>query len=355
MKRLLIFAGTRPEAIKLAPVILEARRRASSFETTFCVTAQHRELLDDALGAFGIRPDMDLDLMVPDQSLDALTARVLGGAGEVIAHSRPDVVIVQGDTTTAMASAVAAFHAGVPVAHVEAGVRSHDVDDPWPEEANRRLITQLATWHFAPTESAAEHLAREGVSAERVVVTGNTSIDAARLVEPRPSGLPEGAVIVTCHRRENLADDFAAAAAVVEAVAESQPSRRFVLPLHPNPRVREPLRRRLAGRQNLEFVAPLSYPQMLDALARCAGLVTDSGGLQEEATWFGKPCLVLRRTTDRPEAVAAGVAFETELQPRRAVAAFERFADWAPPQSTRTIYGEGRAASRILEFLRAAE
>lgn len=342
--------GTRPEAIKLAPVI-RALADAQMAQTV-CATAQHRELLDGVLQSFDIRLDIDLDLMTPNQDLDALTARVLGRTKEVIASVHPDMVLVQGDTTSAMAAALAAFHAEVPVGHVEAGLRTGFIEDPWPEEANRRIITQVASLHFAPTEHARDNLLAEGVDPARIEVTGNTAIDALELVTPqRGTHADERTVLVTCHRRENYHDEFRSVIGVLGHLSESFPELRFLCPLHPNPRVREPLSAGLAGLSNFELCEPLEYPAMLGAIADARAVVTDSGGVQEEAAWYGTPALVLRDHTDRPESVDAGVAFVVGHTAGLARQLLRRVLD-EPPRSSTHVFGDGDAAPRIVAFLR---
>ena len=341
--------GTRPEAIKLAPVI---RALAQARVTlTVCATAQHRELLDGVLQTLGIRPDVDLDLMTPNQDLDALTARVLGRTKEVIESVRPDMVLVQGDTTSAMAAALAAFHAEVPVGHVEAGLRTGFIEDPWPEEANRRIITQVASLHFAPTERARANLLAEGVDAARIEVTGNTAIDALELVTAQRGLHADGrTVLVTCHRRENYRDEFRSVVAVLQRISQSFPKLRFLCPLHPNPRVREPLCAGLAALPNFELCEPLDYPAMLGAIADARAVVTDSGGVQEEAAWYGTPALVLRDHTDRPESVDAGVAFVVGHDPQLALQILRRVLG-EPPRGGTHVFGDGDAAPRIVAFL----
>lgn len=348
---ILLLFGTRPEAIKLAPVV-EALKRVDELRVTVCVTAQHRELLDDALSTFGLVPDIDLDLMRHDQELAALTARVIGRTREVITAVEPDLVVVQGDTTSAMASALSAYFAAVPVAHVEAGLRTGHLDDPWPEEANRRLITQLATLHFAPTEAARSNLRAEGIDDAQIIVTGNTSIDALHAVTPSPSGVGEDDLLVTCHRRESVRDGFRTVIGILTAVASAFPGRRIVCPLHPNPRVHRPLVEALEALENVELRPPFSYREMIDAVARARVIMTDSGGLQEEAAWFGTPCLVLRRHTDRPESVAAGLAFETQLDSLRTVDLLrEVFRSSSPRTRGAPVFGAGDASARIAREL----
>ncbi len=353
---ILVVLGTRPEAIKLAPVILALRE--TPWKTTVCATAQHRELLDGVLDVFGIRPDIDLDLMTDDQELNTLTARILGRMRNVLAETDPDLVIVQGDTTTAMAATLAAHHAAVPVAHVEAGLRTGSLDDPWPEEANRRIIGRIAALHFAPTEGARDNLLAENVDPESVVVTGNTGIDALQLVEPVDPGFDERTVLVTCHRRENQRDGYHAISRVFRRLADTFESSRFVFPVHPSPRVRQAFTEALGERPNVALVEPFDYPRMLGAIRDAHAVITDSGGVQEEAAWFGTPCLVVRPHTDRPESVEAGGAFVVGREPDAAVATLRTLED--PPAYRRAarelaVFGEGDAAARIVEALSARD
>lgn len=341
---ILIAFGTRPEAIKLAPLVLELQ--AADLRVTTCAIAQHRDLLDAALGAFGIVPDLDLDLMVPDQDLGALTARILGRMCEVFAATQPDVLVVQGDTTSAMAAAIAATQARIPVAHVEAGLRTSTIADPWPEEANRRVITRLAAVHFAPTEHARTNLLAEGVHPGSIAVTGNTGTDAARLTTPVDAGIGADDVVVTCHRRENQRDDFQGAARFFREVAQARPDLRFVLPIHPSPRVMV-LADRLGAVANFSIVDPLPYPAMLGAIRAARAVITDSGGVQEESAWFGTPCLVTRAETDRPESVAGGGAAVVGLESRVALEALQALGRPSPS----TVFGDGHASVRIARQL----
>lgn len=346
---ILVVFGTRPGAIKLAPVL-----RALGGNVTTCVTAQHRDLLDEVLHTFGICPDIDLDLMVADQDLSALTARVLGRVREVLLDVRPDVVVVQGDTTTAMATALAAHHEGVPVAHIEAGLRTSTLDEPWPEEANRRVISRLAALHFAPTAHAARNLRREGIGEDVIWVTGNTGIDVAVATEHRDPDFEPGSILLTCHRRENQRDDFGRATQMFTTLAQTFDARPFVLPLHPNPRVRDPMRRALGSLPNVRLIEPLDYPTMLGAIRSAHAVVTDSGGVQEEAACLGTPCLVARRETDRPESVESGQAFVVGLDPTRAVQALRALEDPAVRARAATpshVFGDGKSAARISKLM----
>jgi UDP-N-acetylglucosamine 2-epimerase (non-hydrolysing) len=316
MRKILLIFGTRPEAIKLCPVI-RGLRDHGAFDVKVCVTAQHREMLDQVLAAFGVKPDYDLDLMLPSQTLFASTSRILAGLEPVLQSERPDMVVVQGDTPTTLCGALAAFYLHVPVAHVEAGLRTGDLRQPFPEEMNRVLTSQLASLHFAATEQAAENLRREGVPADRISVTGNTGIDAVLYVR---DGLEQGRlhggalpqldpgkklIVVTAHRRESFGEGFERICRALAKLANREDVQ-IVYPVHPNPSVQDPVQRLLAGHPNIRLIEPLSYVPFVDLMRRAYLLITDSGGIQEEGPSLGKPILVLREKTERPEAVAAG-------------------------------------------------
>jgi UDP-N-acetylglucosamine 2-epimerase (non-hydrolysing) len=367
-KRILTVFGTRPEAIKLFPVIrvLEADPR---FDSRVCVTAQHRAMLDQVLAIAGISPDHDLDLMRPGQSLDELTAALLTGLGKVMDHERPDRVVVQGDTTTALAGAIAAHYRRIPVAHVEAGLRSGNIHHPWPEEANRRIIGTIAALHCAPTESAAAALRREGADPATIHVTGNTAIDALHWVTARIAELPELAagtadlerrfagkriIGVTSHRRESLGEGMAAIAEAVRRLAQ-RPDLAIVFPVHPNPNVRAVMEARLGGLANVALIEPLDYPHFARLLGVATLILTDSGGVQEEAPALGKPVLVMRETTERPEGVAAGTAKLVGTDTERIVRETERVLDdpavYAAMARAHNPFGDGQSATRIVQLL----
>lgn len=369
-KRISIIFGTRPEAIKLAPVVLGCRAHRG-LETRICVTAQHREMLDQVLATFEIVPDEDLALMTPDQSLPALTARALEKVDRHLDTFRPDLVFVQGDTTTTFCAALAAFYRGVPVAHVEAGLRSGDLQAPWPEEANRVMTSQLASLHFAPTEGNRANLLREGVPSARVHVTGNTVIDALMLAvtkvrerSPAVPGLPPGLltdetrprlVLITGHRRESYGTGFEQICRAIAALAGRFSDVHFVYPVHLNPNVREPVERLLAGRgfPNLHLIEPLAYLPFVALLDRATVVLTDSGGIQEEAPSLGKPVLVMRQVTERPEAVTAGtvrlVGTDARAIVRETTCLLEDEDARAAMARVVNPYGDGRATGRILE------
>ena len=367
MKVLFVF-GTRPEAIKLAPVVKELSARPN-FYCKMCVTGQHREMLAQVLELFELEPDWDLDLMRPDQDLAYITGAALSGVSEVLRAFRPDRVIVQGDTTTTFAGALAAFYHRIPVAHVEAGLRTDDIYSPWPEEVNRRLVTHIADLHFAPTARARDNLLREGVSSRRILVTGNTGIDAllwvSALLDSRSelrSGfrtvLPahfEGKrlILMTGHRRESFDGGLERISRAMARIA-SRPDVAVVFPVHPNPNVRRATER-LREHENILLVEPVDYLELVFLLKLCHFVVTDSGGMQEEAPSFGKPVLVTRNTTERPEAMELGLAklvatdecllFDEMSRLLDDPAAYSRMSRVENP------YGDGRASCRVAERL----
>ncbi len=364
-QRIMPIFGTRPEAIKMAPVV-QALCADPCFETTVVVTAQHRGLLDDVLGVFGLVPAIDLDLMRPGQSPTAVAARVLLALEPLLDQQRPDWVLVQGDTTTVMAAALAAHYAGVRVGHVEAGLRSFDRRNPFPEEANRVVTGHLSDLHFAPTPRARDNLVCEGIDPRHVLVTGNTVVDALRWVAAQPwrpaaddplAGLPEGKrwILVTAHRRESFGEPLADICIALERLAE-RGDVHLIYPVHPNPRVHGPVHARLGDHPAVTLLPPLTYRPLVWLLARAALVLTDSGGIQEEAPALGKPVLVLRETTERPEAIEAGLAELVGTDPARIVAAAERLLDdpetYAAMARVESIYGDGRAAERIVRALR---
>jgi len=375
MKKITVIFGTRPEAIKLAPVVL-ALKADPRFKCDVCVTAQHRQMLDQVLVAFGISPDTDLDLMVPDQTLAGLTARAVEAVDRHLAKAKPGLVLVQGDTTTTFCSALAAFYHHIPVGHVEAGLRTGNLESPWPEEANRILTTRITRLHFAPTESNRANLLREGVPDDRIVVTGNTVIDALFLAldivrrnPPEVPGLPKALVLgssplvlITGHRRENFGAGFDSICKAIAELAARFPDTAFVYPVHLNPNVRRPVDEilRSAGTDNVYLIEPLPYLPFVAMMNRSTVILSDSGGVQEEAPSLGKPVLVMRDTTERPEAVTAGTVKLIGTDQRAIVeetstlltdkAAYDAMARAMNP------YGDGKATGRILaacaEFLK---
>lgn len=361
--RLLLIFGTRPEAIKMAPLVHELARRPQ-VETITCVTAQHRHMLDQVLDWFHIRPDHDLDLMQPGQSLADLTARAVTALADKLSEIRPDVVLCQGDTTTAMTAALAAFYQQIPVGHVEAGLRTGDNYNPFPEEVNRRIISVLATYNFAPTDTARRALLHEGTPPHRIHVTGNTVIDALQWTVKQPYtldlGLPldrpgERLILITGHRRESFGPAFESMCRALRDIAERNPDVRLIYPVHLNPNVQEPVYRLLGGVERVHLIDPLPYPDFAHLMARSTLIITDSGGIQEEAPALGKPVLVMRETTERPEALEAGTARLVGTQAATIVAhAEELLRDPAAYQAMATAhspFGNGHAAERIADIL----
>ena len=381
MRRVSVVFGTRPEAIKLCPVVL-ALQRNSAFDCHVCVTGQHKEMLYQVLDVFGVKPDVDLGLMRPNQTLAGLTARAITALDEYLEKEKPDVVMVQGDTTTVLAGALSAFYHHIPVAHVEAGLRTWNMESPWPEEANRQLTTRLAKWHFCPTENNKNNLLREGVAERDIYVTGNTVIDALHMARdmvvktpPLIDGLPNEwfksnirtfehsnnsprMVLITGHRRENFGEGFEHICTAIKRLAEEFPETHFVYPVHLNPNVREPVNRILGQHcgKNVHLVEPQSYLPFVALMNRAHLILTDSGGVQEEAPSLGKPVLVMRDTTERPEAVTAGTvklvgtgADDIYREARVLLtdkAAYEKMSQSVNP------YGDGNAVKRIVEILK---
>jgi UDP-N-acetylglucosamine 2-epimerase len=364
--RILCVFGTRPEAIKMAPVMRALAAPSSGLEPVVCVTDQHREMLDQVLRFFDVTADHRLGVMRPGQTPSEVAARVLERLPAVIDDVRPAGVLVQGDTTTTVAAALAAFHARVPVGHVEAGLRTNRLDSPFPEEANRRLTTVTARWHFAPTPEARENLLREHVTASHVVVTGNPGVDALmwaverlgdRQVGPRLlAAATRRLVLVTAHRRESFGAPFVELCRALRELAERNPDVELVYPVHLNPQVQEPVRRILRAHPRIHLLPPVGYAELVDLLRRCHLVLTDSGGIQEEAPSLGKPVLVLRDTTERGEGIAAGTARLVGTSRRRIVAETERLlgdaAAYEAMARAHNPYGDGRASERIVRVLR---
>lgn len=363
----IVVIGTRPEAIKLAPVVLELRRHRTHFETQICVTGQHREMLDQMLRVFGLRPDHDLGVMKAGQDLTGVTAACLTGLDRVLREERPAVVLVQGDTTTTFAASLAAYYHHIPVGHIEAGLRTGKKYDPFPEEINRRLTTHLSDFHFAPTEVARQNLLLEGVRSEDVLVTGNTVIDALLLTQARlakePSLMVDGLgptdglriILVTAHRRESFGLPFRRICEAIRAIAERRRDVLIVYPVHLNPNVQAPVREILGGVPNVKLLAPLDYVSFVACMQRAYILLTDSGGIQEEGPSLGKPVLVMRETSERPEAIAAGTARLTGTDPEAIVGAVSSLLDdpalYKQMTSRPNPYGDGHAAEQIVQFL----
>ncbi len=356
-----VILGTRPEAIKLAPVI-QALRASHHLRTEVILTGQHREMVDQVMRLFGLRADRDLEIMRPRQSLTDITEATLRGLEPYLQAQRPQLVLVQGDTTTAFAAALAAFYQRIPVGHVEAGLRTDDLYHPFPEEANRRLISQLASLHFAPTPQAVDNLKQSRVIGS-IYCTGNTVIDA--LLQVAAHGIPcpipgldwqrYRVLLVTVHRRENWGDPLIAIGQALLQILAEFPDTALLLPLHPNPAVREPLQALLGSRERVFLTEPLDYPCWVSAMQRCTLILSDSGGIQEEAPALGKPVLVLRQTTERPEAVAAGTARLVGTHPEKILeAARELLTDpqaYARMAQAQNPFGDGTAARQICHII----
>jgi len=367
-KNILVIIGTRPEALKLFPVIYKLNEQ-ENLRTIVCVTAQHRDLLDPILSLTKIKPDFDLDVMKPNQSLDQLTARLLLGLGEVYDIAKPDRVVVQGDTASAMIGALAAFYRRVPVSHVEAGLRSGNIYEPWPEEVNRKFVTQIADQHFAPTPRAAENLYLENVPRSQVHVTGNTIIDALQasramieadpglsVLGPKIAARHEGRrmILATCHRRENFGERMTQIGDAFERILQREDVV-VVLPVHPNPNVRDVLGARLANHPRAEIIPPQDYLDFVSLLSSAYLVLTDSGGVQEEAPALGKPVLVMRETTERPEGVEAGAALLVGTDAERIVGEVNRLLDdgahYQAMALARNPFGDGHASERIARII----
>lgn len=371
---MLVF-GTRPEAVKMAPVYHALKEAGDRFEVICCVSAQHRQMLDQVLDTFAIEPDIDLDLMTPGQDLFDVTSAVLLGMRDVLRKARPDIVLVHGDTTTTMATSLACFYAGIDVGHVEAGLRTFDLRAPFPEEFNRQLTTKLTRWHFAPTATSRQNLLNEGIDASSIIVTGNTVIDALQYVV---RGLDEDPVLrqraeeqlaaqldfdwrtkkfvlITGHRRENFGEGFLAICRALRTLAERYPDIHFVYPVHLNPNVREPVNALLRECANISLTEPLTYEPFVSLLRHSHIVLTDSGGIQEEAPSLGKPVLVMRDVTERPEAVEAGTVRLVGADEERIVAETARLLDdsaaYAAMSRAHNPYGDGHAAARIKAVL----
>jgi UDP-N-acetylglucosamine 2-epimerase len=363
VKTLIVF-GTRPEAVKLAPLVMELGRRPDA-EVVLCVTGQHRQMLDQVLRLFELRPDHDLDLMKPNQQPGDVASAVLAGVGRVIEAEKPAVVVVQGDTTSAMAASLAAFFRGTPVAHVEAGLRTGNRSSPFPEELMRRIVGQIAELHFAPTVRAAENLRAERADAEGAIfLTGNTVVDAVSWIAARPRTSPAlltrraaRLVLLTAHRRENFGQPIRDICRAVRALVERNPDIEVAYPVHPNPNIQRPVRELLDGHERIHLLQPLDYEDLIRLLGEAYLVLTDSGGLQEEAPVFGKPVLVLRHDTERPEAITAGTAILVGSEGGRIVSEAERLlADPVAYQGmaqAHSPFGDGFAAKRIADLLLA--
>ncbi|WP_010663471.1 non-hydrolyzing UDP-N-acetylglucosamine 2-epimerase [Marinilabilia salmonicolor] len=377
IKTLLVF-GTRPEAIKMVPLIKEFEKQRNLFETKICVTAQHREMLDQVLELFTIKPDYDLNLMQAGQDLYDVTARVLTGMRSILAEYSPDAVLVHGDTATSTATALAAYYQQIPVGHVEAGLRTNNIYSPWPEEMNRQLTGRIATWHFAPTPWAANNLLNENVNQEAITTTGNTVVDTLHmaveliqkdsekkeaLISSLNKHIPDlktiiktkKIILVTGHRRENFGDGFLNICSAIKEIAANNPDTAFIYPVHLNPNVQEPVNDILGQQNNIFLIPPQNYLPFVFLMQNANIVLTDSGGIQEEAPGLGKPVLVMRDTTERPEAVKAGTVKLVGTNKKVIIEEVERLLNdsehYIQMARANNPYGDGKAAERIVEFL----
>lgn len=383
MKKITLVFGTRPEAIKMAPLVKEFQKYPDMFNTVVCVTGQHRQMLDQVLDIFEIKPDYDLNIMKQGQDLYDVTARVLTGMRDVLKESQPDVVLVHGDTTTSTAAALASFYQQIPVGHVEAGLRTHNIYSPWPEEMNRQITGRIATYDFAPTPLSRQNLLDEGVAEDKITVTGNTVIDALYMVVDKIKSnkalnneleavlkeagydvnrLANGKklVLITGHRRENFGDGFISMCKAIKALTEKYPDVDFVYPMHLNPNVRKPIHEvfgeNLEGLGNMFFIEPLEYLSFVYLMEKSNIVLTDSGGIQEEAPGLGKPVLVMRDTTERPEALEAGtvklVGTDYDKIVNEVSALLDDVAHYDAMSKTVNPYGDGKACERIVNKLK---
>lgn len=360
--RILSVFGTRPEAIKMAPVIRESEKYPARLESIVCVTGQHREMLDQVLSLFGITPDIDLDLMEPNQTLSTLTAKAITRLTDAISQFEPNLILVQGDTTTAMVASLAGFYQKVPIGHIEAGLRTHNRYSPFPEEINRRLISVLASYHFAPTQRAADALLAEGFPRNSIFLTGNTVIDALLMTVKNDYQLDLGfhldsekLILVTAHRRENFGKPLQDICFALKEIARRNPEVEIVYPVHLNPNVQSPVYRILSNQERIHLIAPLEYEKFVH-LMNCSHLVlTDSGGIQEEAPGLGKPVLVMRNETERPEAVEAGVVRIVGANAETIISETEKLLydkeEYAKMSKAVSPYGDGHASERIVKII----
>lgn len=383
MKKIMLVFGTRPEAIKMAPLVKEFQKHPETFQTIVCVTGQHREMLDQVLHLFDIKPDYDLNIMKQGQDLYDVTSRVLLGIRDVLKEANPDLVLVHGDTTTSTASALAAFYQQIPVGHVEAGLRTHDIYSPWPEEMNRLITGRIATYHFSPTALSKQNLLDEGISEESIIVTGNTVIDALYMVVDkiksdkqlgkeletllRESGYDVNRlngtrklVLITGHRRENFGEGFISMCRAIKALTEKYPNADFVYPMHLNPNVRKPIHEvfgeDLSDLDNMFFIEPLEYLSFVYLMEKSTIVLTDSGGIQEEAPGLGKPVLVMRDTTERPEALEAGTVKLVGTDYDKIVNEVSALLDdreyYDKMSKAVNPYGDGLACGRIVKLMK---
>ena len=385
MKKIMLVFGTRPEAIKMAPLVKAFQQRSEEFETVVCVTGQHREMLDQVLELFDIKPDFDLNIMKQGQDLYDITSRVLLGMRDVFKECRPDILFVHGDTTTSTAAALAAFYSQIPVAHVEAGLRTHDIYSPWPEEINRQITGRIATYNFSPTPLSRENLLKENVDASHITVTGNTVIDALHWVTAKiksdaslDASLAEALktrgydvarldagrrlVLITGHRRENFGDGFHNICNALKTLSQEHPDVDFVYPMHLNPNVRKPIHEVFGEdltRPNFFFIEPLQYLEFVHLMSKAAIVLTDSGGIQEEAPGLGKPVLVMRDTTERPEALKSGTVHLVGTDYDKIMNEVSTLLDdveaYAKMSQAVNPYGDGQACNRIVDALAEKE
>ena len=375
MKKILLVFGTRPEAIKMAPLVKAFQKDTEHFETRVCVTAQHRQMLDQVLEVFGITPEYDLNIMAPNQDLYDITAKVLMGLREVLKDFRPDTVLVHGDTTTSMAASLAAFYMQIPVGDVEAGLRTYNMLSPWPEEMNRQVTDRICTYYFAPTEQSKKNLLQENIDEKKIFITGNTVIDALLMAVDIISSTPgmeekiakefqekgytvgnREYILVTGHRRENFGEGFLHICKAIKELAALHPDMDIVYPVHLNPNVQKPVYELLSGVDNVYLISPLDYLPFIYAMQHSTLLLTDSGGVQEEAPSLGKPVLVMRDTTERPEAVEAGtvklVGTDAEAIVSNVTALLQDKEMYKRMSETHNPYGDGQACERIMVALR---
>lgn len=369
MKKILLVFGTRPEAIKMAPLVKKFKSQSTAFQSKVCVTAQHREMLDQVLDFFEIEPDYDLDLMKPGQNLHSLTATIIESLKPILEEFSPNFVFVHGDTTTSMAAALAGFYSGAKVCHIEAGLRTYDKLSPFPEEVNRQIVGRISDFHFAPTETSQNNLLQERVPQESILVTGNTVIDALFESVERVKDLSnptidlikrnleenQEVVLVTGHRRENHGTGFKRICRALKRLALKKPDVKIIYPVHLNPKVKEPVKRILGDVDNVLLIEPLSYPVFIWLMNRSKIIITDSGGVQEEAPSLGKPVLVMRDTTERPEAVDAGtvllVGTNEELIFNEAIDLLENETRFKKMSELHNPYGDGKSCARIVNFI----
>jgi UDP-N-acetylglucosamine 2-epimerase (non-hydrolysing) len=366
--KIIFVFGTRPEAVKLAPVIKEFQKNNKLFETKICITAQHRELLDQVLDLFEIKPEFDLNVMEENQDLYGLTSKILLRLKNIFKFYKADLVFVQGDTTTAFAACLASFYQKIPVAHVEAGLRTYDIYSPFPEEINRQLISRIATYHFAPTSGAKNNLIKEGIKEDKIIVTGNTVVDALLYILKKIKNKKikidgyrvrdRKFILVTAHRRENFGERFLNICRAIKEIAISNPGIDIVYPVHPNPNVKVPAYKILNNIPNVYLIKPLDYLQFVYLMSKAFLILTDSGGVQEEASCLGKPVLVMRDSTERIEGVKAGIAKLVGTDKNLIIEEVQKLInnkkEYEKMSEVKYIYGDGKASKRIVNFIKKA-